>query len=232
MNTITLNGVSSATITGLLIQELPPVSKPLIRTQIETIDGRDGDIITSLGYSAYDRTARIGLRYNFDIDDVIKFFNSEGTAIFSNEPDKVYQYKVLDQIDFNRLIRFREADVVFHVQPYKLEAYETEIDTTSTSSISVTNKGNVPARPIITVYGSGNINISLNGNQIFTIAMGDAEYITIDTDGMNAYAGGLLMNRRVTGDYSQFFLPIGTNTISVTGTDVDNVIISNYSRWV
>lgn len=231
MNTIILNGVSSATITGLLIQELPPVSKPLIRTQIETIDGRDGDIITSLGYSAYDRTARIGLRYNFDIDNVIKFFNSEGTAIFSNEPDKVYQYKVLDQIDFNRLIRFREADVVFHVQPYKSKANEQDIESTS-SSITVVNEGNVVAMPIITVYGSGTIDISLNGNQIFTIAMGDAEYITIDTDRMNAYTGGLLMNRRVTGDYSQFFLPIGSNTISVTGTDVDNVIISNYSRWV
>ena len=49
MNYIILNGVNSNTITGLLIQELPPISKPLMRTQIDQIDGRDGDIVTKLG---------------------------------------------------------------------------------------------------------------------------------------------------------------------------------------
>ena len=55
MDYVVLNGVKSTDITGLLIQKLPPVVKPLIRTQIEEIDGRDGDIVTKLGYSAYNR---------------------------------------------------------------------------------------------------------------------------------------------------------------------------------
>ena len=44
MNYVILNGVKSTTIKGLLIQSLPPISKPLMRTSIEEIDGRDGDI--------------------------------------------------------------------------------------------------------------------------------------------------------------------------------------------
>lgn len=90
-NTVTLNGVNSSLIQGLLIQELPPITKPMIRTQIEEIDGRDGDIITKLGYSAYDKEVSIGLFGNFDIDDIITFFNSEGEVIFSNEPTKYLQ---------------------------------------------------------------------------------------------------------------------------------------------
>lgn len=51
MNYIILNGVKSNAINGLLIQTLPPISKPLMQTQI---DGRDVDIVTPQGYSAYE----------------------------------------------------------------------------------------------------------------------------------------------------------------------------------
>ena len=128
MNYITLNGVSSNTITGLLIQELPPISLPKMRTEINEIDGRDGDIVTELGYSAYDKEISIGLHGSFDINQVIAFFASRGTVIFSNEPDKYYRYQVIEQIDFERLVRFRTATVKMHVQPFKYDAEETEID--------------------------------------------------------------------------------------------------------
>ena len=47
---IILNNIDSRTISGLLISSLAPISKPQVRTQIETIDGRSGDIVTPLGY--------------------------------------------------------------------------------------------------------------------------------------------------------------------------------------
>ena len=119
MNWLILNGRKSTEVAGLMIQSLPPVQKPQMRTQIEQVDGRDGDIITNLGYAAYDRIVKIGLRGNYDEDDVVQFFNSSGKVIFSNEPDKVYDYSINETFSLNRLRIFREADVVFHVQPYK-----------------------------------------------------------------------------------------------------------------
>ena len=119
MNWLILNGRKSTEVAGLMIQSLPPVQKPQMRTQIEQVDGRDGDIITNLGYAAYDRIIKIGLRGNYDEDDVVQFFNSSGKVIFSNEPDKVYDYSINETFSLNRLRIFREADVVFHVQPYK-----------------------------------------------------------------------------------------------------------------
>lgn len=125
---IILNGVNSNTITGLLISTLPPITKPKIRTQTEEIDGRDGDIVTKLGYSAYDKEFAIGLYGNFDINEVIEYFNSEGTVVFSNENDKYYNYQILEQIDFEKLIRFKTAKVKMHVQPFKYPTEETPVE--------------------------------------------------------------------------------------------------------
>lgn len=139
MNNIILNGVNSNTIQGLIIQELPPISKPAIRTEIEEIDGRDGDVITKLGYAAYDKQLSIGLYGNYDINQVISFFNTSGTVIFSNEPDKYYNYQILNEIDFERLVRFRTAIVTMHVQPFKYSATETPQELSGTV---ITGEGN------------------------------------------------------------------------------------------
>ena len=360
MNYIELNGVRSNSITGLMIQSLPPISKPLIRTEIEEIDGRDGDIVTKLGYSAYDKEIEVGLRGNFDINQVIAYFDSEGVVTFSNEPDKYYHYQIIEQIDFERLVRYRTATVTLHVQPFKYSLSESPVtddlelmtfdDWTQTSngvtltaegggitiegtpssatefympinalnleagdytlyaiangerasacsirligsvpsnadsfggtylplqnndvasmsaalsesktfnylwfyitagnaldftltvevvdenvqSLEVTNSGNTQSKPKITITGGGTINLSLNGEQIFVINLGNEGQITIDSAQMEAYNAGVLKNRLVTGDYDNLMLNVGENTLSWTG-DVSEIEIENYSRWI
>ena len=235
MNYVELNGISSNTITGLLIQELPPVSKPKIRTSVDEIDGRDGDIITVLGYSAYDKEMKIGLYGNFNIDDVIAFFNSSGIVTFSNEPDKYYNYEVLEQIDFERLVRFRQAIVKFHVQPFKYSNVETlkSFTITNETSAQIRNNGNTYSKPLITITGTGTINLSLNNEQLFVINLGETSTtIAIDTNLMEAYdpSTNLLMNRQVTGNYDNFKLNQGLNTVSWSGT-ITAITFNNYSRW-
>lgn len=236
MNYVELNGISSNTITGLLIQELPPVSKPKIRTSVDEIDGRDGDIITVLGYSAYDKEMKIGLYGNFNIDDVIAFFNSSGIVTFSNEPDKYYNYEVLEQIDFERLVRFRQAIVKFHVQPFKYSNVETlkSFTITNETSVQIRNNGNTYSKPLITITGTGTINLSLNNEQLFVINLGNTSTtIAIDTNLMEAYdpSTNLLMNRQVTGNYGNFKLNQGLNTVSWSGT-ITTITFNNYSRWI
>lgn len=235
-NNIILNGTNSNEIEGLLISELPPITKPKIRTQIEEINGRDGDIVTKLGYSAYDKEITIGLYEDFDIDQVIQFFNSEGTVIFSNEPDMYYNYQILEQIDFNRLIRFRTAKVRMHVQPFKYSAVEgtRTFTITTEDEITINNSGNYMSKPLVTITGSGTINLSVNDIQVLVITLNDnGETIAIDTNNMEAYnpSTQVLMNRSVTGDYNNLYLNSGKNTISWTGT-ITQITINNYSRWI
>lgn len=363
-NYIVLNGYKSTLIKGLLISELPPISKPLQRTSVEEIDGRDGDIVTKLGYAAYDKKMTIGLFGDFNIDNIIQYFNSEGTVVFSNEPDKFYKYQIVNQIDFERLLRFRTATVTFHVQPFKFSAVDdekilqtslfkiddygetkngttvgvrngivtvsgtpsantmfyipihdmaladgsqynlkcrlvttgnaalsvrvTQTDSSATDAesaggqayvldsnrgkvwtqsgsktyhylyISVTtsfsgevsfmmstnqtsgtlspyivdviNRGNVVSRPKVTIYGSGDITVYLNGYSILEISNLSSS-ITLDGVTLNAYKGSTLLNRSVTGDLKNLKCKIGTNRFQFNGT-IDRVVIEEYSRWI
>lgn len=366
---IVLNGVRSTLIKGLLICNLPPITKPMMRTQTDVVDGRDGDLVTPLGFSAYDKTFEIGLYGDFDVDAVINYFSTEGTVTFSNEPTKYYGYKIINQIDFEKMIRFRKAKITMHVQPFKFSAVEKEIThetrrlisippnqqtkygiTATTNSITflsnrvtavgfngtatsgaefyipinaftlphgtyqlsatttgsgatgvsfrlikdapsnantfghdevtlqnsdtvtisetltdaqtynylyfyvapgstvnftvlvyltdsgattftVTNTGNFFAKPKITIYGSGNITLAVNSDQIFTIALASDGYITIDAEEQEAYKDTTLKNRSVTGNYENFTLQPGANDITLGGT-VTKAVIENYSRWL
>ena len=233
-NYIILNGVHSDTISGLLIQSLPPITKPKMRAEVEQIDGRDGDIITQLGYSAYDKEFTIGLYGQFDIDEVISFFNSNGQVTFSNEEDKYYNYTILNQIDFEKLLRFKTAKVKMHIQPFKYSITDNDkifpIDS-NINNITIRNAGNIYSRPILTIQGTGNIGIYLNGIQIFEIALGSLTNIVIDTNNMEAYLGNVLLNRLVTGNYDNFKLNVGKNTITWSGS-VSSIEIQNFSRWI
>ena len=231
-NYVIINGVNSSTKTGLAIKELPPISKPAIRTNTETIDGKDGDIITRLGYSAYDKTMEIGLFGTYDIDNIISFFSQSGTITFSNESDKYYNFEILNQIDFEKLIKFRTANVVFHCQPFKYEVGETAI-TLSSGNTTVKNKGNIYSKPILYIKGSGTIDVSLNSSQIFSIDLSDNDEIIIDTENLEAYDPDTneLLNRYVIGDYDDFKLTSGNNTVSLSGT-ITTANITKYSRWL
>ena len=191
-NYIILNNQNSNTISGLIVQELAPISKPLQRTQVETIDGRDGDIVTPLGYAAYNKKIKIGLYGNFNINDIIAYFATKGTVIFSNEPDKYYYYQIVDQIDYERLVRYRVATVTMHVQPFKYSATEGTITVDASDTVSgegsdialdgtaeapfnvLRHKGNAtqddtptPDNPIDIKVLTGNSEIEIRGKNLF-----------------------------------------------------------------
>lgn len=230
---VILNGVNSLTKQGLAIRELPPISKPSMRTLKEEIDGRNGDIITDLGYSAYDKEIEIGLYgESYDINDIIAFFNGSGTITFSDESDKYCYYKILNQIDYEKLLKFKTASVVFHCQPFKYKVNEAPI-TLSVGDNTINNLGNTYAKPTITIVGSDTVTISLDGNQIFSIDMSTHGKIVLDTANLEAYDpdNGQLLNRIVTGDYDSFKIESGNNTLSLSGT-ITSASISNYQRWL
>ena len=97
--------------------------------------------------------------------------------------------------------------------------------------LTIRNNGNVLSKPKITIYGAGNIALSLNGTQIFIISLGNEGYITIDIEKMEAFKGNTLKNRLITGNYEDFIFKPGKNVIDLTGS-VERVEIENFSRWI
>lgn len=235
MNYIIINGKKSTLINGLIITSLPPITKPKIRYRAEEIDGIDGDTINKLGYGAYDKTFEIGLSYNYNVDDVIEYLNTEGQITFSNEPDKYYNFTTLNQIDFEKLLRFKTAKITIHVQPFKysnVESTKTFTFTSASQNINIRNNGNIYSKPIITIYGSGTINLSLNGIQAFVINTLTGSMV-LDTQSQNAYDPNTkdFLNRYVTGDFKNLYLQAGVNVISWTG-NITKIEIDYCSRWI
>lgn len=227
---VIINGVSSNTLSGVQVLSMPPITKPRMRTSIATIDGRPGDIVTRLGYEAYNKKIEILLHDTYDLDDVEAFFNTSGTIVFSNEPEKVYNFETIDAIDFERAVKFKRASITFHVQPYKLQ-YQERAETFPSSPAGVYNYGNVDSAPRIRINGSGTVTLNLDSNTAFVITMPAAGWIVIDAAEMNAYSGSNLANRNVVGSYDNIKLTPGLHSISWSGT-VTSVVIENISRWV
>lgn len=185
---IIINGKSSRDVSGLLIVSLPPITKPQMRVSAEEINGRDGDIVTELGFSAYDKPVEIGLAGDYDINEVISYFNQAGIITFSNEPDKYYRFAQYNGIDFEKLIRFKTATVIFHCQPFKYSKDENDAVFWNPENITIENAGNIYSKPQLAIQGSGNVGITLNGSEVLSIAFGETQQaIIIDSDKMNAY---------------------------------------------
>lgn len=234
---VIINGKSSRELLGLLITSLPPISKAKMRVSAQEIDGRSGDIVTELGFSAYDKEISVALHGDYNVDEIISFFAQSGKIIFSNEPDKYYLFAQYNGIDFERLLRYKTAEVAFHCQPFKYSVSEGEreftfSDEATSGSFDIRNNGNYISKPIITITGSGTVTLAINGNELMTIDMSEVSPIIIDSADMNAYnSTGLLMNRKITGNIDNISLVSGKNVISYTGT-VTKISIENQSRWL
>lgn len=232
MNYVIWKGKYSRELKGLIICELPPISKPQMRVAETVIDGVDGSIIEELGYASYDKALTIGLTQNADIDEIISYFTGEGDIVFSNESDKYYKGKIIGQIDYARLVRFKTATIVFRVQPFKYNYLEEEktIAIEEIESITIENKGNYKAKPILTIRGTGNIEISVNGNTLFSYTFPENENtVIIDSQKQDAYLGAVLKNRNMSGEFPIF--DVGNNIITWYGT-INSISINSYSRWI
>lgn len=223
-------GIDSRKIHGLMITALPPIKQPKKRILETNIDGRDGSIITELGYESYDFQVGIGLFGKYNIDEVIGYFSGGGYLIKSDEPDKQYICQIIEAVDYEKLIRFRTANITFRVQPFKyaVDNVKTYSISTTDSTVAVRNYGNYASKPKITLYGNGNVDLYING--VRTTALTVNGSITIDSKEQECTRGGELANRSMSGYFPEF--KKGKNTIQFTRGLITKIVIEDASRWI
>lgn len=231
MNYIIWNEQDSRYINGLVICELPPISKPQMRVAETVIDGVDGSYIEELGYASYDKTLLVGITPQANIDEIVKFFSGKGEVVFSNEPDKFYKAHIVNQIDYARLVRFKTATIVFRVQPFKYKLNEIPVNVSTSGNLYlVENSGTETSRPLIHLNGSGTVECRVNGDLFFSYKFPSNETdVYIDSELQDAYVGSVLKNRNMVGGFP--VLQSGFNEVEFTGT-LNLVEINARSRWL
>jgi len=221
MNNFEFKKISSSTF-GIIVQELPPIVHPRMRIDTITIDGRDGEQINELGYEAYDKPVSIGLKTNQYINQINSWLTGSGDLVFSNEPVFIYKASVMDRFELSRLARFKIAVITFRVQPFKYLAGETV-----TEFLTVENLGNVKSLPQITITGNGVVHLLINGLETCILDIDGS--VTLDCEKQEAYKGGVLKNRQMTGRFPEL-LP-GSNVIAAVG-DVAKIETLVRSRFL
>ena len=89
---------------------------------------------------------------------------------------------------------------------------------------------NYKAKPILTIRGTGIIEISVNGNTLFSYTFPENENtVIIDSQKQDAYLGAVLKNRNMSGEFPIF--DVGNNIITWDGT-INSISINSYSRWI
>ena len=223
------NGINSLDM-GVHMLKAPSIDKAEKRVNEIEMAGKNGVLHEDLGcYSNYTKTAECILMDRNKLDDVCNWLNGYGEVIFSSEPEKVYRAFIKNQIPFNNvLLGINDFIVLFDVYPLKYSVNKTDEEIELTTGASIYNHATYYSEPIITVYGSGNINLVING--ITYVLTTVTDYITINSEVQEVYRDGVNSNSQYTADDFPI-LQCGDNTISWTG-NVTKVKIEPNWRWL
>ena len=220
-----LNGTNSEDI-GTVIQSRPLLETPKRRVTYKQAFGQSGS--TPYDEEAYDNTELSLILFTKSDDAVLSreevydIFNSGDyiDLIMYSDETKIYKVMTIEPPKFESRYYMNEDqsfEVLLTVLPYKYLVTSPLVSMTAGGTI--VNPTRYYSLPVITIYGTGDITISINGTPF--VVKNVAEHITLDSKTMFAYkeVDDIITNEN-TKIYTREYpiLVPGDNTISWTGT--------------
>lgn len=225
----TFKGIDSREM-GVIVTAMPETVRAERRIESITVAGRNGSLHTDEGvYESYDRTMECALIKRAKLDEITAWLVGSGGMTFSTELDKVYRVTIANKISIAQMMRvFQKFQVVMDTQPFKYSVNAAGDVLELTAPTTIRNSGTVYSEPIITVYGSGDITLTINGAD-FPL-YGVQESITIDSEMMEVFKEDTNQNGKYGGvEFPRF--EVGKNEISWTG-NVSKIKIQPRWRWL
>lgn len=224
------NGRSSDEF-GLIVEAYPARPVPRRKFTRVSVPGRSGDVIipeeafenTTQPYDCYISAERRGLP--IAANTLLNWLCAPGYQRLEDnyDPDiyRIAQYTGGVDIE-NTLNMFGRATISFDCQPQRW-LKSGELSKHFDAPLSLINPTGQPAKPLITVHGSG-AGVLTVGRA--TLSLMDCNGVVLDCSTENAYRGTANLNNTVSGDFPT--LGAGQTAISWTGgiTGVDIV-----PRW-
>ena len=214
---IVFNGVSSDSL-GVIVDEYPRKAIARRRIQYQQIPGRNGDLLIDEGvYDNYVQSYTLYWLPSTPNKSISDWLRQEGyfTFIDSDIPGYFRMAQVYGPIDpMNNKGCYTQAVVSFDFKPqWFLDSGNTTITISEASTI--VNPTLEQSRPLITVHGSGNGVLKINGKNISLTSI--VTSFTIDSELMEAS-----FNNQMSGEFP--VLNPGNNTVDwsggITGVDI------------
>lgn len=205
----------------LIIEKTPEIPSSNIKYETIEIDG--GETLTRIkGFE--DISLKFDFAYFSDPEEYLMkkqridqwLINSVGEYLVYSLDEyscyKVKQVKIDNTTTTSRTMR--HFSVTFTCTGIKYMTKGLEPIELLSTGIVINNFGSYEAKPLLKIYASGNITISIN-NKSFTINNVNS-YVSVDSEIKECFKDSTNKGKDMTGDYP--ILPIGENTISWTGT--------------
>ena len=225
----TFKGIDSREM-GVIVTAMPETVRAERRIESITVAGRNGSLHTDEGvYESYDRTMECALIKRARLDEIAAWLVGSGEMTFSTEPDKVYRVTIANKISITQMMRvFQKFQIILDTQPFKYSVNAAGDALELTAPTTIRNSGTVYSEPLITVYGSGDITLTVNGADF--PMYGVQESITIDSEMMEVFKGDTNQNGKYGGaEFPRF--EVGKNEIRWTG-NVSKIKIQPRWRWL
>lgn len=215
---------------GILIAGMPEIIKPTRRVREVMISGRNGGLSVDEGcYDGYTLSVECGKRGREGLEAMAAWLDGSGELILSTEPNRVYRARVSNSIAIADVVYLYNSFLVqFSVFPFKYSVNAFGEGLILTQGGKVYNHGTIYSEPTMTVYGTGDMSLTVNG-EVFPLT-GVMGSVTIDSERMEVYKGQENCNNK----YGAMGFPrfqVGENRIDWYGS-VTRVEVTPKWRWL
>lgn len=225
MTTFTFNGKKNTEF-GLKVAEGKKITTSSPDVERVAVAGRDGELLISNNRL---NSAELSFPVNFikekgliatEVYKISEWLNVAGykDLTISYDPDFIYRAAYLETFSIEETMRqFGKTTINFVCYPAKFYK-QGQVKQTLMNGATVNGIGNVNAKPIITLRGSGDCTLTINGRK--TRLRGVQNSIVLDMQANQVYSGNLPSWDKVvrSPEFQMPYLDYGRNLISWDGS--------------
>lgn len=223
LNWFSFKGIKSTDF-GVYAELLPPIIIAEERVEFKKVTARSGTMQVLEGDAVFEDMVFEIECYMKNIDQlnaITSWLYGNGQLVLPGRPGGYYYGRVVGQIEFARVLKaheYRRFIVSFRVEPFFYLDDSADIESTE-STFWITNPGNIKSVPCITVYGSGDILLSVGKQAVRLTGLTDG--IILDGSIMDALSldRAQLMNGNMSGEFPT--LPPGESAIAWMAIEED-----------
>ena len=218
------NGTSFNSM-GIIIEKTPIPNKPKHSYTEYTIPGRSGYLaIDNKTYEPLLLSLECHLdTNNVDMNEIRAWLDGYGELQINNE--RVYTGFISNAISFEKIMNFRKFIIQFTLQPIAKAVEATTVNALSLSTLAAETY--TTTYPTITITGSGDISLSINGIE-FTLDDADGTYV-LDCDAKVITKNNINQSSIMSGEFP--YIVDGDNSIVKSGT-ITALTIEYYKTFI